>query len=433
MGDGTAQRGTDADSAVAVRTAESEPAIQRSLAGHLDSTAGSWGARTRWRPSRWPGVCQAFALYVISRLFDFLIIGRVARFQAPSAWSSADPGYSGILSLWDGDWYRRIAETGYPDSLPIGPDGLVQQNEWAFYPLFPMTVRAVQRVLGTGWAATASTVALICGALATLVLYDLVKRTSGSGLALWTVALFAFFPSAPVLQLAYTESIGILLLVLTLWSLQRRAYLWGTYMVLLVGLARPIGAPLAAVVGLHLLIRIRRHRQELMTVRQILGMAAMTGAAAVSAFEWPFLAGRATGVPDAYFQSMAAWRGGHQIVWFKPWWWMSRYFLGDWIGPAALALVTVLTVWVLTRPAARVIAGDLRNWVICYLLYLAAALDPSTSLPRYLLLLFPLGTVAAAASPSRAYRNAVTVAFAAAQILWVAWLWRFSPPTDWPP
>jgi hypothetical protein len=387
----------------------------------------------RWRLSFWPAWAQVLTVYATSRLVDYLIIGRVARFQAPSLWSKPDPGYSGILSLWDGDWYRRIAETGYPPTLPVDATGNVQQNEWAFYPMFPMTVRAVMRALGTGWPLTASFVAMICGGLAVLVMHSLVRRAAGREAALWTVALFCFFPSAPVLQLAYTESLGVLLLVATLWCLQRRAYLPAIPVVLLIGLARPIGLPVAAVVGLHLLMRILRHRTERVTLGTLLPLLALIVSAAVSAAEWPLLAARATGVPDAYTQSMAAWRTGHQIVPLKPWWWMSRYFLGDWIGPAVLAIVVLLTVWAITRPAARVIAGDLRAWVLCYLGYLAVVLDPSTSLPRYLLLLFPIGTVVAAASPSPAYRRALLVVSIAGQILWVAWLWRFSPPSDWPP
>ena len=84
----------------------------------------------------------------------------------------------------------------------------MQQNEWAFYPLFPTTVRTVRQVLGTEWALTASFVAMICGALAVLVMYSLVQHTAGRSAALWTVALFCFFPSAAVLQLAYYRGLG---------------------------------------------------------------------------------------------------------------------------------------------------------------------------------------------------------------------------------
>jgi hypothetical protein len=406
---------------------------ERVLRSRRSQHRGSGIGRLRWRSSAWLGWSQVLGVYVASRLFDFLVIGRVARFQAPSAWSAPDPGYSGILALWDGDWYRRIAETGYPDVLPVNAVGQVQQNEWAFYPLFPMTVRVVMRALGTAWPLTASFLAMTFGALAALVMYSLVRRTAGHQPALWTVALFVFFPSAPVLQLAYTEGMGVLFLVTVLWCLQRRWYLVGVPVVLAAGLARPIGVPIAAVVGLHILWRLIRRYREPVSRAGFLRMSAMAAAAAVSGFEWPFLAAWRTGVSDAYTQSMAAWRVGNNIVPLKPWLWNSQYFLGNWVGPITLALVVVLAIWALTRPAARVIAGDLRNWVVCYLGYLAVVLDPGTSLPRYLLLLFPVGTVAVAGSSSLAYRRTLLASFAAGQILWVAWLWRFSPPADWPP
>jgi hypothetical protein len=112
---------------------------------------------------------------------------------------------------------------------------------------------------------------------------------------------------------------------------------------------------------------------------------------------------------------------------------MPRYLFGDWGGPLLVAAVLVVLVLWVSAPGARVIAGDLRAWVGCYAVYLLLVTDPFTPLPRLMLPLFPLGTLLAAASPARAYRLCLTAAFVAGQILWVVWLWRFSPPADWPP
>jgi hypothetical protein len=380
-----------------------------------------------------PPAVQVLAIYLASRWIDFLIISRVARFQAPSAWNPANPGYLDVVSLWDGDWYRRIAEHGFPATLPIDSYGNVAQNEWAFYPLYPFSVRALMNLSGATWPVAASIVSLVCGALAVVVLRGLIDRQAGPVVALWTVALFCFFPSAPVLQLAYTESMGMLLLLLSLWCLQQRQYLAAVPVVLLIGVARPIGAPVAAVIALHILFRILRRRQERVTGWTVAAMSALLVAAGVGAVEWMVIAARATGVPDAYTQTMAAWRAGHQVTLLRPWWTISQYWLGGSFGPGLLVVVVAVTVWVLTHPAARAISGDLRVWVVSYLGYLAVVLDPSTSLPRYLLLLFPFGTLAAATSPSSAFRRTLLLAFVGGQILWVAWLWRFSPPSDWPP
>jgi hypothetical protein len=389
-------------------------------------------AQIGWRPSTWPAWLQVLAIYAASRLYDFLLLSRIARLQ-PGTWMNPpNPGYVGFLSMWDGFWYRRIAETGYPSTLPVNAKGLVQLNEWAFYPLYPMSVRGLMRVLGTEWPLTASFLAMACGGLAALVMHSLVRRAAGHQTALWTVTFFVFFPAAAVLQLTYTESMGILILATALWCLQRRQYLLGASTTFLMSLVRPIGVPMAAVVGLHVLMRIVRRRREPVSPSQLLAMITMSAVAAASGFVWPYLVARETGVPDAYAQTMSAWRDIHKIVLLKPWLWEARDVLGEWFGPLVLALVVLLTAWVLTRPVARVIAGDLRNWVICYLGYLVVVLDPSTSLFRYLLLVFPLGTLAAAVSSSRAYRIALLLAFAAAQIVWVTWLWRFIFPVTFP-
>lgn len=395
--------------------------------------AGNLGAiQIGRRFSLWPAWLQVLTIYAVSRLFDFVLLSRVARMQ-PGTWMNPPhPGYVGFLSMWDGFWYRRIAVTGYPSTLPVDHQGLVQFNEWAFYPLYPLSVRLVMRVLGTGWPLTASLVAMVCGGLAVLVLYSLVRRPAGHRLALWTVALFAFFPSAAVLQLTYTEGMAGLLLMSTLWSLQRRKYVLGAPLTLLLGMTRPIGIPVAAVVVLHVLRRIRHRRTEPVPPRQVLAMVVMVLSSAVSGFLWPGLAARGTGIPDAYARTMAAWRDNQAIVPFTPWWTGSRHAFGEWFGPLLLALILLVTVWALTRPQARVIAGDLRVWTVCYLGYLAMVLSPSTSIFRYLLMLFPLGTLAAAASPARPYRILLLVTFAAGQVVWVVWLWRFIFPVTFP-
>ena len=67
--------------------------------------------------------------------------------------------------LWDGSWYREIAENGYPVPLPVDPStGAVSQNAWAFYPAFPLLSRLLMSVTGLGFPVVASTLALVCGA-----------------------------------------------------------------------------------------------------------------------------------------------------------------------------------------------------------------------------------------------------------------------------
>ncbi|MBI4939413.1 MAG: hypothetical protein HY830_01545 [Actinobacteria bacterium] len=387
--------------------------------------------RMRWLTL--PPWAQVLLVFVATRLFAFVVVDRVARFQPESIWNPADPGYLGVVSLWDGDWYRRIAEGGYPATLPRNDAGQVLQNQWAFYPLFPALARGVMEITGASWAVAATAVALLAGAAAVVVLRSLMAPLVGDRLALWTVVLFCCYPAAPVLQFAYTESVGVLLLVSVLWCLQRHRYLLAVPVVLLVGVARPIGVSLAVVVGLHVLRVLWRHRVEPVAPSRVAAMFATTAAACAAALVWPVVAWLGTGERAAYTDTMSAWRVGHEMHVFTPWITISRYVLGYWVGPLVLALcVVALATWVLAG-SSRFIGFDLRVWCLAYVGYLLAVLDPFTSLARYLLLLFPLGALLASASPSGAYRRALALAFLAGQVVWVAWLWRFVPPADWPP
>jgi hypothetical protein len=238
--------------------------------------------------------------------------------------------------------------------------------------------------------------------------------------------LFCAFPGSAVLQLPYSESLAILLLVAVLACLQRHRYAAAVPLVLLAGVARPIAVPLALVVGLHALRRVREWRggQEVLARRDLLALGALVTAAGVAAVEWPLAAWIATGEPDAYTQTMAAWRATPGIVPFLPWWEFASGILGASVAAVVLvALVGGYLLWV-TSPGAAVIAGDLRAWCLCYGAYLLAVLESFTSLPRYLLPLFPLGTLLAAASPSRAYRIAVALALTAGGLVWLAVIWR---------
>ena len=76
---------------------------------------------------------QVVVLYLGLRVVSALLLARAAQEQV---WFPAVTGPSaGDIDLavsWDAKWYERIAAGGYPDELPVGEDGRVQQNPWAF-------------------------------------------------------------------------------------------------------------------------------------------------------------------------------------------------------------------------------------------------------------------------------------------------------------
>ena len=108
---------------------------------------------------------QVVAAYLLCRVFSFVVLAVAAGHQAPVTWTGPHPDYLSMTVLWDGSWYREIAENGYPVPLPVDPStGAVSQNAWAFYPAFPLLSRLLMSVTGLGFPVVASTLALVCGA-----------------------------------------------------------------------------------------------------------------------------------------------------------------------------------------------------------------------------------------------------------------------------
>ena len=409
------------------------------------------GPRAPWRTRlvlRWlrsPAAVRILVVFALARLFSAAVLAEVARFQPPSIWTSQDPGYHDMLALWDGSWYREIAESGYPTSVPLGRDGDPRQSPLAFYPLFPLLCRGLTALTGLSFATAGATVSLVCGAGAAVLVHALVRRavlTRGArpvvaARAAWSAAvLFCCSPVSPVLQVAYTEALAVLLLAALLLLLLRERYLPAALLALLLGLSRPVAVPLTVVVVVHLALRARAaHRagRTRPTPREAARALALLAASGVAGLLWPATAWWLTGRADAYTATMGAWRAGGRVVWLEPWWGVSQYVLGAVAGPVVLVVAVVASAaWVLSRRTA-LLGPELRAWCLAYVGYLLLVLDPFTSLFRYLLLLFPLGGLVALRPRSRGTLTALVAASLALQVVWVAWLWRFSPPADWPP
>lgn len=404
----------------------------------LDLTAGKGGAPLAWatahpRPRRTPRHLfrslprwgQALTLLVASRVLFTFAAHRSAAMAQPH------PGgrrwnYFEIANNWDGTWYQRIVLEGYPSSLPLDGSGAVVTNTWAFYPLFPRLVGAVMWITGLGWTPAATLVSLVAAAGAVIIIRSVLEHVAGPPVAIWAVALLCFFPSALVLQLPYSESVALLLVAAVFWCLQRRRYVVIVPMLLLLGVARPVAVPMAVVLTVHLLREVvaARGMPIALARRALTGPVLAWLASGLAAVEWPAIVWWGTGVPDGYTQTMAAWRTPREIVPFRPWIGVSQYFLGGFVGPVVLVAVLLALVWWLTRRGRGVVGVDLTVWCGAYAAYLLAVLDSFTSLPRYLLPMFPLGALLVSVSSSRPYRVALMVAFAVGGVMWLLVIWR---------
>ncbi|WP_347350612.1 hypothetical protein [Intrasporangium sp.] len=385
-------------------------------------------------------------LYAACRVVTTLILLAVLPRQVPSGMTGGPDvpvTYWSFTALWDGQWYQQIALHGYPDVLPLGPDGHVQQNPWAFYPLFPLASRAVMQLTGLTFPTAGSTVALLCGFGAALLMGMLLRDRVGERAALVVVVLWASFPAAVTLQLAYSEALAMLLLVGYLCALDRRRWLVATAIALLIGLSRPIGVPLGLVTLVVVLVRWRNRGRHPIGTPEYASMAAALLGCAIAGLLWPAIAWFRTGSPGAYTDTMAAWRGSGHLELFTPWPGVAKWWLGDIWGPLLLAVIPLVIIGMVAGPWAAALRADLRAWSLAYPVYLAAVLDPFTSIVRYLVPLFPLlvPLVGAGWADRRGttWRGLLArgvpllVLCVVGQYWWTETLWRFVPPTDYPP
>ncbi|WP_157371766.1 hypothetical protein [Angustibacter sp. Root456] len=403
----------------------------------------SLSARAWQRFRAWPTWVQVLVAYAASRVLCGVVIELAARWaQNPAGVGALHPHYADLVGIWDGEWYQRIAEHGYPSRLPHGPVGAVDYNGWAFFPLFPMLVRAVM-VTGLPFWLAASVVNLLAGAAAALVMWRLFAAVPGHRrLAALAVAIWCLLPPAPVLQVAYTEALAALLLAGSLLLLVRRQYLWAAPVVLLLGLTRAVAAPLVVIVVWHGVRRWRRRSRDPVTTRDRWSWTALLAVTAVSAVLWPAIVGVATGVPRAFFLTQAAWGQRPADGPFVPWLTWAWQGLGL-AGVGLLLGVVAAGLHVLLGRHTAWLTPDLRAFGVVYPLYLLAVVRPITSMWRFLLLDLPIAAALASAaargarprvSPHWRGRLALALLLGLAALTWWTFVyltrvpWSDSPP-----
>jgi hypothetical protein len=387
-------------------------------------------------------VCVLLA-YAGCRLVSGILLAVVAMRQVPTGWTGPDVSYLTFTAQWDGQWYRQIAEQGYPRRLPTNPSGLVQQNAWAFYPLFPFLSRVLMDLTHLDFYWVGSTLSLLFGFVAAGAMGLLLRERIGTRFTVAAVVLWGSMPAAVVLQVGYTEAMAMALLTLFLLALSRERWLWAMSLALLLGLTRPIAVPIAAVTVVALWCRWRVRTERPLVPTEIAAALAALAGCVVSGLMWPVIAGAVTGQGNAYTATMATWRASREIVPFRPWLDMSRYYFGQTWGPVWLTVLFVLIAVMVLGPWAVRLGPQLRMWSLAYPLYLLVVLDPFTSVFRYLIPLFPLAAVLIGAAGYPQWRpwrrwvwvrfGVLLVAFVVGQWYWIDILWRFIPPTDYPP
>ena len=391
-----------------------------------------------WRSKWWLPIVSIFAA---SRITSFILFLGMAQIQEDNYWTKAQPGYFDFLNIWDAEWYQRIYTSGYPTTLPTNEDGSVQQNAWAFMPVFPFLIRGLNLITTIEWKFLAPIVATVFGFAFALMAYRLLILRITELQARWAIALISFSMAAPILQVGYAESLGLFLICAALYLFAKRRDGLLVVTLVLLSVTRPGLLAFSLMFALLFFYRFWRERKhaEPFELRERIRLFGLTAVSGVFGFAWLFIAAITTGRLDAYLATELAWRAGYtdssHLLPFSGWFISGAFHLGSGVGELAIIGLVAFAVWALGTHSVKALGIELQLFTLSYLVYLFAVFFPQSSTPRLLFPAFGLlaGLAVASAAWSKPARGAILALSVIGQVLWLLVCWKYTAPDFTPP
>ncbi|WP_373303547.1 MULTISPECIES: hypothetical protein [Streptomyces rochei group] len=179
----------------------------------------------------------ALAAYVAVRLTGLAVLAFWAPRRHQDLWVN-------LAAQWDSDWYLGIAEHGYTDELGTTPN----TNNLAFFPLYPVLVKAVAVLTPGSRASTGLGLAVVASLIAAWGIFAVGDRLHGRRVGVLLTTLWAAFPVGAVQWMGYTESLFTACAAWALYAVLTGRWLWAAGCASLAGLTRPTGVAVAAAV-----------------------------------------------------------------------------------------------------------------------------------------------------------------------------------------
>jgi hypothetical protein len=176
----------------------------------------------------------------------FVVVALFARDDLPQPTTSPDYDGPAALEGWyrfDGVWYRSIATDGY---FFRGDEA---QSSVAFFPVYPLVMRAFQSVFGGDAAAWGIFITLLSGLTVALCFYRWCVPRVGQTSARYALAVLLLWPYGWYLYGAvYADALFIALVIGAFTLLERDRIVLATALGAIATATRPVGV--AVVVGL---------------------------------------------------------------------------------------------------------------------------------------------------------------------------------------
>ncbi len=324
----------------------------------------------------------------------------------------ASSGLSRLLvtpfALWDGGWYQQIATEGYAD-----------RNAAAFLPLYPLLIGSLSRLLHipVDVAGVLASNALFLGAL--FLLHRLVRGSYDRAVADRSVWLLALCPVSFFFSAVYTESLFLALMLASVVAAREGRWTLAAISLLLTTLTRSAGV----LVAIPLLIAAID--QFGWSARRLIPPIVQIGAACLAPLAFAVHLDRHWGDPLLMARAQEHWSRRFSWPWETLWdgfrrteltyinarhtcvdvgadgWWVScRDALRlniDSLNDDLATLSVFVALIVVVATGRKLVPGDLALAVVLMIFPLFSILsdDPFGSMPRYLLVIYPLFTGAA--------------------------------------
>ena len=348
----------------------------------------------------------------------------VALFVSSQVWilfafADIGPLGTGGRMTWDGGYYRILATDGYPAPLAHGV-GSGDLKLYAFYPLYPLVVRALMQITSMQVQVVAPVVSVVCATAAVCLLVVWMRRRVGVPGAAGAVLGLVMWPASPVFQMAYTEGLAMLLLVGCLWALSERRYAWFVGAAISLSVTRALGLVIAVVALVHLFQCWRNGERGHRLRGPVVAAVAGVGCVAI----WPVFAGFRAHDPTVYFTAHKSFKapGTPMSV-------IAASVQYPEFAVLSLATLTVTTL-VALKLLPETVPLPIRTFLVAYPLFILSTAIISTSLLRYFLFVaFPLGLALEPALKRRWLRwLVVVVALGVAMVGSGWWVREFVPP-----
>jgi hypothetical protein len=207
----------------------------------------------------------------------------------------------GELSLFDGQWYLKLASHGYPATVVPGKSTL------GFLPLYPLVIRGMADVLDVSLLTAGLVISFAGGLIAAVLVRRLTAIWWGERTARRAVLVFCLFPGSVVFSMAYSEGLTLPLVIGCLLALRSDRWLLAGVTAALASAVEPAALilfPVCLAVSARQ-IRAAGWRDRQARLSLLAPLLAPSGLGAFAAYLWV-----RTGTPFASYQAQHS--GWHQ-------------------------------------------------------------------------------------------------------------------------